>query len=527
MGGRATAIRTDGVVLADSHVDAALIGNLGPWPEVRTALQTGQGRTVRTDSLLGGRAFFVAVAVPVPGESSGAWMGVVRWAFPLQQMSADLAQLRTALLSATLLTGLLLTGFMVLQTERTAATLRHLTQLAEQIAHGDLHARIRSFGDGELGRLAHTFNRMASKLQKQMSKRAREKIRLNTVLYVMGDGVLILSKQGKVRLINPAASHILQAAHALQINRSFIQVVRDHRIVEVWHRCQGSGEEEMASIELDGDRFVRVVVTPLRKRDTTPNPVSNLVDTGSGDRGYLVILQDLSRLHQLQTMRQDFISNISHELRTPLASLRALVETLNDGALDDPPAAQRFLGRMEVEVDTLNQMVQELLELSRIESGKVPLVLRPTPVMQAIAQPAERLRPQAERAQLTLNVPEPSGLPPVMVDADRIHQVITNLVHNAIKFTPTGGMVSISAYAPPQTEQVVVVVKDTGVGIAGDDLSRIFERFYKADRARSGGGTGLGLAIAKHIVQAHGGQIWVESKPGKGSTFSFSLPIAK
>jgi two-component system phosphate regulon sensor histidine kinase PhoR len=232
-------------------------------------------------------------------------------------------------------------------------------------------------------------------------------------------------------------------------------------------------------------------------------------------------------------VRRDFISNISHELRTPLASLKALVDTLRDGALDDPPAAQRFLDRIETEVDAMTQMVQELLELSRIESGRVPLRLVPTPVADVVTPPLERLHPQAERAGLSLTVDLPSDLPPVLADAERVRQVVTNLLHNAIKFTRPGGSVTLRAYTLedegllPKVDRhrsaVIIEVADTGVGIPADDLPRIFERFYKADRARSGGGTGLGLAIAKHIVQGHGGRIWAESIEGQGSTFYFSL----
>jgi two-component system phosphate regulon sensor histidine kinase PhoR len=184
--------------------------------------------------------------------------------------------------------------------------------------------------------------------------------------------------------------------------------------------------------------------------------------------------------------------------------------------------AQRFLDRMETEVEALTQMVQELLELSRIESGRAPMRLMPTPVADVVFPPVERLRPQAERAGLSISVDLPSDLPPVLADAERAQQVITNLVHNAIKFTPSGGQVTLSAQ--PIGQEVILSVRDTGMGIPADDLPRIFERFYKADRARSGGGTGLGLAIAKHIVQAHGGRIWAESVEGQGSTFWVALP---
>jgi two-component system phosphate regulon sensor histidine kinase PhoR len=221
-----------------------------------------------------------------------------------------------------------------------------------------------------------------------------------------------------------------------------------------------------------------------------------------------------------------------------------LVDTLRAGALHDPPAAQRFLDRMDLEVDALTQMVQELLQLSRIESGRAPIRLEPVNMAEVVIPPLERLRPQMERAELALSVDIPSPPPSVLADIDRIQQVVTNVVHNAIKFTPAGGSIQVSVREFSLVDEkctaeelaglemtelesgdwVLITVEDTGVGIPSSDLPRIFERFYKADRARSGGGTGLGLSIAKHIVQAHNGHIWAESVEDQGSSFYIALP---
>jgi two-component system phosphate regulon sensor histidine kinase PhoR len=414
------------------------------------------------------------------------------------------------LVGPTLIAALVIIALMVFQAERAASTVRRLTVMAERIAQGDLEARIVSLSSGEIGHLARAFNRMANRLQKQIQKRAREKERLNTVLYALTDGVLIINRHGEVKLLNPAAARMLNTTEQHALDRTVVQVVRDHRIAEVFDRCTTSKQEEVALHELEDGRFLRVVATPYLK---------------GNNRGYVLILQDLTRLRQLQVIRHDFISNISHELRTPLASLRALVETLADSAMDDPPAAQRFLQRMEVEVDALTQMVQELLDLSQIEGRQALLRLQSVPAGETLRTGAERLRPQAERAQLTLHIDLPDDLPDIMIDPDRVQQVVTNLVHNAIKFTPPGGNVAVTAQADLASSELRVSVRDTGVGISPDDLPRIFERFYKADRARSGGGTGLGLAIAKHIVLAHGGHIWAEGQPGKGSIFHFTLPL--
>jgi two-component system phosphate regulon sensor histidine kinase PhoR len=223
-------------------------------------------------------------------------------------------------------------------------------------------------------------------------------------------------------------------------------------------------------------------------------------------------------------------------LRTPLASLKALTETLQEGALDDPPAARRFLGRIQTEVDALTQMATELLELSRIESGQVPLELKPVSPSKLIHATAERMKMQAERAGLTLRVDCAPDLPYIRADMPRLEQVLVNLIHNAVKFTRPGGEVMLTASVASLSlkgrnvldgsEAICFLVHDTGVGIPPDDLTRIFERFYKIDRARSGGGTGLGLSISRHLVEAHGGRIWAESAEGHGSTFFFTIPLA-
>ncbi len=284
--------------------------------------------------------------------------------------------------------------------------------------------------------------------------------------------------------------------------------MRDHELNEVLQHCLSTGKQQTGAVEIKPKKqLLSIIATPL-----------------SGDSGCLVHIRDLTELRRLEMVRQDFISNISHELRTPIASVKALAETLNEGAIEDPSVAKDFLSRINVEVDKLAQMVQELGELSRIESGEAPLQKRHINIADAIEHAVDRLKAQSDRAGLNLDIDIPPTLPKVMADEARVEQVLVNLIHNAIKFTPSGGRISISAKA--RDNDILVSVADTGVGIPADDLPRIFERFYKADKSRSGGGTGLGLAIAKHIVEAHGGRIWAESVEGKGSTFNFTLPLA-
>jgi two-component system phosphate regulon sensor histidine kinase PhoR len=502
---RVTVIALDGTVLAESHQDASQMDNHLNRVEVQQALAEGKGSSMRFSQTMGYEMMYVAV--PVVGDDVP--LGVVRVALPLDQVRASVARLRQAVLTAALATAVLAVLLAFFIAQRTALPVRRLTQVAERLAEGDLGARLFPTTRDEVGQLTQAFNRMGEQLRDKVTTLAAEQGRLAAVLEHMADGVIITDETGQVQLINPAAAGLLNTDGDQALGRTFAQVVHHHQLIELWQRCRELGTEQVEAVELSyRSLFLQAIVTPFRD--------------GSAE-GYLVILQDLTPIRRLETVRRDFISNISHELRTPLAGLKALVDTLRDGAMQDPPAARRFLDRMDTEVDALTQIVQELLELSRIESGQVPLRLAPVSVNDVILSPIDRLVPQAERAGLRVSVDVPPGLPPVRADAERVQQVVTNLVHNAIKFTPPGGQVTV--LAEQGEEGVVVSVRDSGVGIPADDLPRIFERFYKSDRARSGGGSGLGLAIAKHIIQGHGGRIWVKSVEGEGSTFHFSLRI--
>jgi two-component system phosphate regulon sensor histidine kinase PhoR len=503
---RVTIIGADGTVLGESHEDRTQMENHLLRPEVQQALKTGQGSSTRFSATLDYEMMYAAVPIQT---STGQTLGVMRVALPLDQIEANVGRLRQGILLAGSLVALLAALLAVFLAGRTTQPLRQLTAVAERMAAGDLDARLFPSSRDEVGQLTRAFDHMADQIRAQVTTLAEEQGRLAAVLDHMADGVLITDGSGQVRLVNAAAARLLDTSEERALGRSFAQVAPYHPLIELWKACREQGEEQIEMVEVSRQGlFLQAFVTPFEEADA---------------EGYLVILQDLTRIRRLETVRRDFISNISHELRTPLAGLKALVDTLRGGAIKDPPAAKRFLKRMDAEVDALTQMVEELLELSRIESGQAPLRLAPTPVAEVVVPPVDRLRPQAERAGLEFTVLLPPGLPPVLADADRARLVLTNLVHNAVKFTPPGGRITVAAR--PAGDDVVFSVQDTGVGIPAEDLPRIFERFYKADRARSGGGTGLGLAIAKHIVQGHGGRLWAESVEGQGSTFYFTLPV--
>jgi two-component system, OmpR family, phosphate regulon sensor histidine kinase PhoR len=371
-------------------------------------------------------------------------------------------------------------------------------------------------GAGELEDLSIAVRSIVADFNQQLASLQTEHDRLAAVLDQMTDGVLIADAAGAVQFANPAARRLFNSPDA--IHHTVTEVVRHHQLVEAWQRSRQTGQLQSESLEIPARRqFLQLIVMPDR--------YSN---------GSLLFAQDLTRVRRLETVRRDFISNISHELRTPLASLKALTETLQGGALSDEEAGPWFLERIITEVDALTQMAQELLDLSRIESGQVELSLAELQPKSVLESAADRMRMQAERAELDLRVECDGDLPAVRADQARVEQVLVNLIHNAVKFTRPGGSVVLSADAATEAGEtdgaappmVRFAVEDTGIGIPADDVGRIFERFYRVDKSRTGGGTGLGLSIARHIVEAHGGKIWVESTEGQGSAFYFTMPVA-
>ena len=505
LGVRVTLIAADGEGVGESNEDRATMDNHLQRPEIQQALLEGMGRSIRFSRTLGADMLYIALPVVKDAEV----LGYVRLAIALDQIEAKVSSLRKTILTGTLIATILAILLGVVVAEYTTRPLRDLAKTTQHIsldAHSD---QLIPTTRDEVGQLAGAINAMRVQLRAQYGRLDTERKKLVAVLKQLSDGVMIVDEMGKVQMVNPAAQRMFSVKEGDALDRSLPSVVRHHQIIDLWRKCLESGENQVTSLEVPGKHQIfQVEAIPLVH--TLPGSV-------------LLVVNDLTHLRRLETVRRDFISNISHELRTPLASLKALAETLQESALDDPPAARRFLNRIEAEVDALSLMVQELLELSRIESGKVPLELKPVPPQDLLTSAIERLQLQSENSGIQVQLHCPADLPLVLADPPRIEQVVVNLLHNAIKFTPAGGNITLSAES---SEDIILFsIKDTGSGISAEDLPRIFERFFKADRARSGGGTGLGLAISRHLVEAHGGRIWAESLEGHGSTFYFTIPV--
>ena len=503
-GSRLTIIAADGTVLSDSEAAPRSMGNHLARLEVARALDSGLGESTRYSTTLDQK--FMYVAVPVLSE--GEVLGIARAALSFSAVEASVERMTRAIIIALLIATAAVVLAAALIGRVISSPLRRMTIAAQGMAAGALDQKVEVGSSDELGRLAHAFNEMSLSLKERLDTITEERGKLAAMLAAMTDGVMMTDAGGTVTLANRAAEKLFRLGKEPVLGRSLIEVTRDHQIDGVLKRCLMEGKEQTLAVETGApQRFLRVVAVPL---------------AGGSLAGALLLVQDLTELKSLQTVRQEFVGNVTHELKTPLASIKAMAETLRD--VDDPKTAEGFLVRIDAEVDRMTRMITELTELSRIETGQADLKVAAVSPGELVEEVIARFRHFADTAKVDLGSRVAPGLAPVYVDRGRVEQALGNLVHNAIKFTPEGGRVTVSVGM--EEGKVAVAVTDTGIGIPADDLPRVFERFYKVDRARSGGGTGLGLAIARHVALAHGGDIRVQSTEGRGSTFILTLPAA-
>ena len=500
---RVTIIAVDGTVLGDSDEDPAAMENHATRPEIRDALNTGLGESTRYSTTLDQKMMYVAVPVSRQGEV----LGTARVSLPLTVVENLVHRVTVSIITAMAVAALLVILAAWIIARITTRPIRKLTIASREIASGELEQKIIIESRDEVGELAHAFNEMSLKLKELVETISGDRARLASILDNMTDGVIVTDIEGKISLYNRAAEELFAIKDA--IGKSLIEVVRDNEIDELLKlNLKTAKMQDVRYESATSKRYIRAIAIPIKNRKP---------------EGVLILFQDLTDIRNLQTTRRELIGNISHEFRTPLAGIKAMVETLHNGAVDDKEVATDFLVRIDGEVDRLTQLVAELTELTRIETGKAELRLDTANLNALIEEVVNQLSPQVGRQQLSVKKELDPDLPTIRADIGRVKQVIINLAHNAIKFTPPGGNITISSRY--DDKYVTVDVTDTGMGISGDDLPHIFERFYKADKTRSGGGTGMGLAIAKHVVEAHGGSIRTQSQEGKGSTFSFDLPL--
>ncbi len=504
---RLTLIALDGHVTGDSNLDAEgvqRVENHHERPEVLEALTQGHGSSVRYSSTLGQRMMYVAV----PFQRQGRVAGVVRAALPLAQVDQAVTHLRMLLLGASLL-ALTVAGLVsTLATRRISQTLRQLAQTAGRMVGGDLRERTRTPGSDEIATLGKSLDHLAESLSGALAQLKAERDLLGGILAGMQEGVLVLDREGHVIHANPALRAMLLLGSDC-LGKPLLDVIRNAELVETLWRARDSASPAQGEVELAGlkPRRLMVHVSPL------------LGEPGD----LLMVLVDVTQLRQLESIRKDFVANASHELRTPVASMRSAAETLR-GAMDDPEAARLFLEIIERNASRLHLLVEDLLDLSRIESREFRLQLESLELGTCADQMIDAYGRLAQDKGIHLEVDTDMRGLQVLADRRGMEQVLGNLLDNAIKYCPRSATIRLHAQA--QGDRVRGSVSDTGPGIPPQHLPRLFERFYRVDagRSRELGGTGLGLAIVKHLVEAMGGTVSVESEPGKGSSFSFTLP---
>lgn len=399
-------------------------------------------------------------------------------------------------------------AILVMAWHRTARAFEVVAEDARAVAAGGSPGREQAVVMEEAEGAAAAMRAMADGVGALLQASERERTDLVAALNSSLDAVIAVDSEGRVAFANAGAERLLDRGRDEMIGNPFAFVMPNAQLVEAIRASHEEGRQETHTIERPNRQFLRAITTPI---------------VGSGAWSALVVIHDLSDVRRVEQMRRDFVANVSHELRTPLAALKSVIETLAGGAMEDPETARDFLGRADTEIERLVQMVEELLELSRIESGDVALSQDEVDLKAVVGNAVDRVRTQAEREGLTLELTLPDAPAAITGDAVRLERAVLNLVHNAVKFTPEGGRIEVSVSVDDGT--AAVRVSDTGVGIDAEDLPRVFERFYKTDRSRRAGGTGLGLAVVKHTVEAHGGRVWAESEPERGSRFSLTLPM--
>jgi two-component system phosphate regulon sensor histidine kinase PhoR len=500
-GARVTVIDPTGKVLADSEANPAAMENPAARPEFVAALDGRIGSNERRSATLG--VPFLYIAAPVSG-------GAVRLAYPLSDVEAVSTQVHRWLELASAITFLFALIVAAIAAQWSASRLERIVEVAGRIAEGDLQARVKEPSQDEIGRVAGAIDKTALRVEQSFAAVQSSQRQLETLLNSMQDAVIAVSADGLVQWANQPMNRLVPQGTRLQ--QPVVETIRDPDFL-------ATVKEAASTREVKTARATSIV--PGRAFDVTAAPLP--------DGGAVAVLRDLTETERVEKTRRDFIANVSHELRTPLTSIQGYAETLLDTTPENGAPTREFLEIIRKNSSRMSRLTEDLLTLARVESGETRFDVEPVPPVELLHDAEESFREIARTHGINLHIadmPTPESLQPVLADREAIHQVFSNLIDNALKYGASGGRVVLCARSVPHA--VEFCVQDFGAGIASEHLPRLFERFYRVDKARSreSGGTGLGLAIAKHIMLAHGGSIRAESDLAHGSTFLFTLPTA-
>ncbi len=513
IGTRLTVIDAQGLVLADSQEDPSSMGNLASRPEIMDVRSHGSGVATRYSHGLGVSVMHLAL----PIEGNGRLLGYARASRSLSDIEQRLTRLRTVVALGAVLAMLAAVVLGLVLARSFVKPVKAMTAVAEGMARGDYNRRLPATRTDELGDLARALNQTAKSSQNRMETIITDRNKLLSLLRGMVEGVVAVDRDERVLQMNSAAGKILGASPETSVSKPIWEVTRVRQVCDTLSRTLKSGRDVKDELRLatrSQDRVVEMLASPLFD--------------GEGELvGAVVVLHDVSDLHRLQTVRRDFVANASHELKTPIAAIRALVETVIDDRSMRSSDQASFLAKIWNQSIRLSSLVTDLLTLSRLESSPGGPELRPIDLRDSFRVAVHALLPTGEERGIAVHTEVPENPVQVLGDPEALGQLTTNLLDNAIKYTSRGGQVWVRLKTG--NGQALIEVQDTGMGIAPQDQARVFERFYRVDKARSRelGGTGLGLSIVKHIAVIHQGRVFVESTPGIGSTFRASIPISR
>jgi two-component system, OmpR family, phosphate regulon sensor histidine kinase PhoR len=504
---RVTVIDGRGGVLADSRGDASRMERHLNRPEVEEARLRGFGKSVRRSSTLQDDEIYVAVAIR-DGETI---RGYVRMGRSLREVEDAVHRMYGFLYRAigfALLPALLLA---ILYTWKISRPLREIRDYTHAIRQGELPGTLFVKASGELGQVAEDINYLVTEYREKIRLAHEEKGKLESALSSMVEGIVILDSQGRIESCNRGIEAILDRPESEIRRRTLLEAFMSADLQKALESFRRERKPVLQEISLGGKQPMIVDVS-----------ISAIQDLPEGEEKTLLVFHDVTRLKKLEQMRTDFVANVTHEIRTPLTAIIGFLQTLLAGALDDLETARKFLQTIANNAERLSRLVDDLLTLSSIELNETTLNLEPLSLDALIRTVLPMVEAAADEKKIALDVQIPERVPKILADRDRAAQVLMNVLHNAVKFTPHEGRVTISGHEVETTENVVLKVEDTGIGIPSREIPRLGERFYRVDKARSRelGGTGLGLSIVKHLMAAHGGKMEIASTLGKGTTVS-------
>lgn len=513
---RITIVDAAGNVIIDTERDHTTMDNHALRPEISEALKGKTGKTARYSNTLKVELLYIAR----PVYRDGSVIGAIRLSRPLYEINTLLRKLYFNIFVGVAI-GLIFSLFLGYRVSvNITKPIKEITYAASRVASGELGKRVNISGKDEVGVLADSINDMASKLNDTILSLKDKNIKLEAIMSSVVNGIIAIDSGERILFINPVAAKLLNIAEEDVVGKHLLQVVRSNAIdnyLKELLKGKSFFDTEL-SIDYPEERVLKLYANPIKQLDK------------SGIAGIIITIQDITELRKLERMRTEFVANVSHELKTPLTSIKGFAETLKNGAIEDKEDAVRFLDIIEAEADRLYRLISDILSLSELEQKKTKTVSEKIKIDKIVKDVLSMLKGQADKKDIELTSKVQEDIKSPVGDPDKLKQMLINLVDNALKYTPEKGRVSVEAYNGTDShgkDGIVIKVSDNGIGIPKQHIPRLFERFYRVDKARSRklGGTGLGLAIVKHIVILFEGEIDVKSEVGKGTVFTITLPV--